>query len=321
MQLLEFIPLYMERLWGGRVFESKLGRKLPEGKQFGESWEIVDRPDQQSIVASGPLAGQTLRELLTHSASKIMGPHYDPQRPFPILIKWLDCHKRLSLQVHPSIEIAAELKGEPKTENWYIADADSKASIIAGLRPNVTRELFERAMAEGTLENCVQTLPTNAGDHILIKSGCIHAINAGNLILEIQQNSDTTYRLDDWNRLGLNGKPQQLHMHKALQSINFSMPQAKLHKADADRTVIADCKEFRIQKFNLTPDDVPITFPSHEQPRLLHIVSGSLYDLVSGQNLEHSKNYLQPHTTELSLVAKKKTTLLVTDKFLAQDDS
>ncbi len=316
MQLIEFRPLYMERIWGGKNFESKLCRKLPEGKPIGESWEIVDRPDQQSVVASGPLEGKTLRELLTLLPSELLGPDYDPQRPFPILVKWLDCCERLSLQVHPPLEIAAELQGEPKTENWYIANANSNASIVAGLRPNVTREMFERSMAEGTIEDCVQTLPTNTGDHILIKSGCVHAIKAGNLILEIQQNSDTTYRLDDWGRLGLDGKPRQLHTHRGLQSINFSDPQVELQKADINKTVIADCSEFRIRKFDLGPDDVPMSFPSHEQARLFHVVSGSLHDLISGQKLQYSKNYLQPYATELSIVAETKSTLLVTDNFL-----
>ena len=128
MQLLEFIPLYMERVWGGRNFESKLCRKLPKGKKIGESWEIADRPDQQSIVATGPLAKKTLRELLTDSASALLGPGSDPQRPFPILVKWLDCRQRLSLQVHPPAEVSTKLKGEPKTESWYIADADANPS-------------------------------------------------------------------------------------------------------------------------------------------------------------------------------------------------
>ena len=317
MQLLEFTPLYMERVWGGRTLESKLGRKLPKGKVIGESWEIVDRPNEQSVVADGPLAGQTIRELLENHGTEIMGPNSDPKKPFPILVKWLDCRERLSLQVHPPAEIAGKLNGEPKTENWYIADADESASIIAGLRPGVTREEFERALAEGQVEDYVQFLPTASGDSIFVESGRIHAISSGNLILEIQQNSDTTYRVFDWNRMGLDGTPRKLHINESLQSIKFDMPAAELIKANAAEQTLADCNEFRIRKFDLTPGDNAIPFPSNEQARLIHVVSGKLLDKASGQILQSSKNYLQPYVTELSLVAEIDATILVTDKFQA----
>ena len=318
MQLIEFIPLYMERVWGGRTLESKLDRTLPAGKKIGESWEIVDRTDYQSVVADGPLAGLTLRELLLNSTSELLGPGGDPQKPFPILVKWLDCRERLSLQVHPPKDIAPDLNGEPKTENWYIADADADASITVGLQQGVTREEFENALAENRIEGCLKLLPTTSGNSILIKSGCVHAINAGNLILEIQQNSDTTYRVHDWNRVGLDGTPRQLHLREALQSINFGEPQPKLIEADTDETVLVDCDEFRIRKFNLIPEDSPVLFLSNEQPRLLHVVSGKLRDQVSGQTLTRSKNYLQPFVSEVSLIAETEATLLVTDQFLAQ---
>lgn len=317
MQLLEFDPLYMERVWGGRTLESKLGRKLPEGKVIGESWEIVDRTDEQSIVADGPLAGQTIRELLESHGTEIMGPNSDPKKPFPILVKWLDCRERLSLQVHPPAEIAGKLNGEPKTENWYIADADEGAAIIIGLRPGVTRETFEQALAEGNVEDYVQSLPTASGDSMFVESGRIHAISSGNLILEIQQNSDTTYRVFDWNRMGLDGVPRQLHISESLQSIKFDMPAANLIKANPGEQILADCDKFRIRKFNLTPGDAAIALPPNEQVRLIHIVSGKLLDQASGKLLQSSKNYLQPYVTELSLVAETDVTLLVTDNFQA----
>ena len=315
MQLLEFTPLYMERVWGGRTFESKLGRKLPKDKIIGESWEIVDRPNEQSIVADGPLAGKTLRELLESNGTKIMGPGSDPKKPFPILVKWLDCRERLSLQVHPPVEIARKLNCESKTENWYIADADEGASIIAGLRPGVTREVFERALAEGRVEDYIQFLPTANGDSIFVESGCVHAIGSGNLILEIQQNSGTTCRVFDWNRMGLDGTPRELHISESLQSIKFDMLAAELIKANPAEQTLADCNEFRIRKFDLAPGDNAIPFPPNEQARLIHVVSGKLLDQASGQILQSTKNYLQPYVTELSLVAETDAIMLVTDKF------
>ena len=316
MQLLEFIPLYMERVWGGRSFESKLGRTLPKNKVIGESWEIVDRTDEQSIVADGPLAGKTIREVLEKHSSEILGPGYDPHNPFPILVKWLDCRERLSLQVHPPVEIASQLNGEPKTENWYIAESDNDASIIAGLHPQVTKDIFKQALAEGRVEDHVTFLNTTSGDSIFVESGRVHAISSGNLILEIQQNSDTTYRVFDWNRTGLDGKPRKLHIEESLQSINFDIPEPKLIREVTDMQTLADCNEFRIRKFNLKPGDEPIDFPSDEQPRLIHVVSGRLHDKASEQTLQSSVNYLQPYVTGLSLVAETEARILVTDQFM-----
>jgi len=318
MQLLEFKPLYMERIWGGRNFESKLHRNLPKDKQIGESWEIVDRPDQQSVVIGGLLAGYTLRELLEQFTDKILGPGSDPQRPFPIIVKWLDCHKSLSLQVHPTAEAAAILNSEPKTEHWYILDAAKGASIISGLHPEVTREMFEQALDKGTIENYVHLQPTAPGDSITIESGCVHAINGGNLILEVQQNSNTTYRVHDWNRVDKDGTPRDLHIREALQSIHFGKPETTLVNSDLGRQVLADCREFRIRKFTPVPGEALIMFPANQQARLLHVVSGELFDQISGQTLQTGRNYLQPWVTKLELVAKTETTLLVTDQFFSQ---
>ena len=187
MELLTVKPLYMERVWGGQGLEAKLGRTLPQGKVIGESWELVDREGEQSEVAEGALAGKPIRELLEASAADILGPGRDGSEPFPILIKWLDCQERLSLQVHPPADIAPALGGEPKTENWYIAECDPGASLIVGLKKGVTRAQFTQALEDNQAEECVHRFNVKAGDSILVESGRMHAIDAGNLILEIQQ--------------------------------------------------------------------------------------------------------------------------------------
>ena len=315
MQLLEFTPLYMERVWGGRGLEEKLGRTLPDGQVIGESWELVDRPDEQSVVASGALAGQTIRELLESSAADILGPGRDPAKPFPILVKWLDCQDRLSLQVHPPAAIAPSLGGEPKTENWYVADANADASLIVGLKNGVTREQFETALANNQAEDCVHRFPVKAGDSILVESGRMHAIDAGNLILEIQQNSDTTYRVYDWGRVGLDGAPRQLHIEESLKSIDFDDFEPDPLTIIEGEQVLADCSEFRIRKLELQPGDAVIELPAGEQARLIHIVSGSVKDGISGQTLVGGNNYLQPYVTSARLVAETATTLLITDQF------
>ena len=134
-----------------------LGRSLPAGDPIGESWEVVDRPEAQSIVAVGPWVGLSLRSLIERQGASVMGPSWPVDRPFPILVKWLDCRERLSLQVHPPASVAAELRGEPKTENWYIAETAPGSRLIVGLRKGVTRERFEAAAGAGNLETCVHS--------------------------------------------------------------------------------------------------------------------------------------------------------------------
>ena len=315
MELMSFTPLYMERVWGGRGLELKLGRKLPEGKVIGESWELVDREGAQSIVAEGTHKGKTIRELLEGGAADILGPGREGSQPFPILIKWLDCQDRLSLQVHPPAAIAPILGGEPKTENWYIADCDEDASLIVGLKQGVTREQFTQALKDNKVGACVHRFPVKQGDSILVESGRMHAIDAGNLILEIQQNSDTTYRVYDWGRVGLDGAPRQLHLEESLQSIDFEDFEPKPLKIVPGAQTLADCKEFRIRRFELMPGDEALELPAGESARLIHILSGALTDLTSGLRLTKGNNYLQAYVTGASLRAEEPATLLLTDRF------
>lgn len=218
---LRFEPLFMERVWGGRELE-RFGRKLPAGKALiGESWELVDRPEAQSVVSGGDFAGLTLHELWMKWREPIFGFSKSSVERFPLLIKLLDARERLSLQVHPPASVAASLGGEPKTECWYILDAEPGAEIYAGLRRGVRREDFENALHSGDVERLAHRFPAREGDAIFIPSGRVHAIGAGTVILETQENSDTTYRVFDWNRLGLDGKPRELHIKESLASINF----------------------------------------------------------------------------------------------------
>jgi mannose-6-phosphate isomerase len=219
-----FEPIYRPVVWGGDLLASRLGRKLPPTDiPIGESWELADREDAESVVASGALRGVSLRELLAQHGRSIVGERFVGGR-FPLLIKFIDAGKRLSLQVHPDAAAAAQLGGgaEPKTEMWYIAAVRPGARIMAGLRPECTRRKFIDSLHSTEIEDCLQTFPALPGDAYFINAGCIHAIGAGNLLLEIQQNSDTTYRVSDWGRLGADGKPRTLHVDEALASINFT---------------------------------------------------------------------------------------------------
>lgn len=229
---LTFEPILVERLWGGRSLERLFGKKLPEGKLIGESWEISDRPGSVSIITNGPLAGTDLHWLMVHRAEELLGPSRGTGNQFPLLVKILDAQEVLSLQVHPPAAQAKELGGEPKTEMWYVYEAKPGAELQTGLKRGVTRETFEQALKEARVADCVHTQTVQKGDAMLLPSGRVHAIGAGNVIFEIQQNSDTTYRVFDWNRTGLDGKPRELHIPQSLQSINFEDHEPLLIRPD-----------------------------------------------------------------------------------------
>jgi mannose-6-phosphate isomerase len=315
MSWIAFKPLYKERVWGGRNLSSFLGRELPEGQVIGESWEIVDRPEAQSVVTSEKPT--TIRELIANDPQGMMGPGWNAKRPFPILVKWLDCQERLSLQVHPPASIAPGLGGEPKTENWYIADAAPGSSLLVGLSAGVTRDQFEQALAETRLDSCVHRIPVKAGDSILVESGRIHAIDAGNMILEIQQNSDTTYRVYDWGRVGLDGKPREMHVEQSMKSIDFNDFEPNVLPSAPGDYVLADCREFRIRKFELTPGGAPLALSANEDPRLLHVVSGRVRDRRSGAVAVKGDNVLLPYHRGFEIEALESSLLLVTDQFTA----
>ena len=222
LYLLTFHPIFKERLWGGRNLERLYGKKLPATKPIGESWEISDRPGNASVIANGPLAGQNLRWLMEHHAGELLGDARALNGRFPLLIKLLDAQEKLSLQVHPPADKATALRGEPKTELWYIADAAPGAELLVGLKRGVTRGEFERKIRDGSVADCFHRVGVQSGDTMFLPSGRVHAIGAGLVIFEIQQNSDTTYRVFDWNRVGLDGQPRELHVAESLASIDFN---------------------------------------------------------------------------------------------------
>ena len=210
----------MERLYA---------KHLPSTTPIGEAWEISDRPGDASVIANGPLAGKDLHWLMEQHRADVLGSAKpSAEGRFPLLCKILDAREKLSLQVHPPASRAKELKGEPKTEMWYIADAAPDASLYVGLKCGVTRAEFEKKIADGTVADCFHRIPVKAGDTMFLPSGRVHAIGDGLVIFEIQQNSDTTYRVFDWNRVGLDGKPRELHVGQSLASIDFEDFEPKL---------------------------------------------------------------------------------------------
>jgi len=257
-EYLRFAPIYQSRVWGGRTFESVLGRTLPEsGTPYGESWEISARPEADCVVVTkeSSLAGQPLSRLWQDRALRrgLFGEAAPDEECFPLLCKILDARERLSLQVHPPASVAPSLGGEPKTEVWVVAAADPGAKLYIGLHQGVSEEDLRAALEAGTAEDLVHQIAVRTGDVIFIPSGRLHAIGEGLLIYEIQQNSDTTYRVFDWNRPGLDGQPRALHVEESLRCIDFSAVEPAMDQVDG--VVVAACPHFQLERHTLSPGD------------------------------------------------------------------
>lgn len=247
-QPLVFEPIFMERVWGGRHLESLYGKHLPRNAQIGESWEIVDRPEAQSVVRGGAWRGRTLHDLWLNHRADLFGNVPASER-FPILIKLLDAAEKLSLQVHPPADVAEQLGGEPKCELWYVTDAADDAELYVGMKNDTSRRELERALDRGTVEEHLHRIRVRAGDAMFLPSGRMHAIGAGLVIVEIQENSDTTYRVFDWNRRDAAGKERELHVEASLQSIDFDDFEPELVRPDGESLVRHE--SFAVERWDL----------------------------------------------------------------------
>ena len=234
-------PLYRRYIWGGRHFESSLGRTLPPGDDYAESWELVDRGADQSVVAAGPLAGTTLGALVREHGRDLLGRHA-PQAAFPLLFKFLDACRDLSVQVHPDDARAARLTppDRGKTEAWYVVDAEPGARIYAGLKPGVDIPGLAAGLRSGRCDELLHSFAARPGDCVFIPAGTVHAIGAGLIVAEIQQSSDVTYRLFDWNRTGPDGRPRPLHIEAGLDAVTRLGPVAPVETGPSADTWAAD---------------------------------------------------------------------------------
>ncbi|MDQ6625677.1 MAG: class I mannose-6-phosphate isomerase [Verrucomicrobiota bacterium] len=283
---LVFQPLFMERIWGGRRLETLYGKRLPASTPIGESWEIADRPEAQSVVDRGPWRSRTLHDLWLHEREQVFGQMPDSER-FPLLIKLLDAHEKLSVQVHPPADVATEMGGEPKSEFWYIVDAAPAAELYVGLKPGSSRATFEQAIAKGTVDQHLHRVPVKKGDALFLPSGRVHAIGAGNVIVEIQQNSDTTYRVFDWNRYDESGAPRTLHVTESLQAIDFADRAPELVTAKGE-TLLRD-PLFHIDRWIL---ERPRDLASRGQFAIVGCLTGALE--CAGEMLEPGGFFVVP---------------------------
>ncbi|HEY2881416.1 MAG TPA: type I phosphomannose isomerase catalytic subunit [Pirellulales bacterium] len=312
---LRFAPLLRRYLWGGRKLGTLLGKNIGEGNDYAESWELVDRGADQSVVLGGPLAGKTLADLVQNHGEELLGPHH-PQSRFPLLFKFLDCEKTLSVQVHPNDAQAAQLNPPDfgKTEAWVVLDAAPGSLIYAGLKRGFDRAALAREVHRGTCELCLHKFEPRPGDCLFLPAGAVHALGAGLVIAEIQQSSDVTFRLFDWNRVGADGQPRPLHVEQALEAIDYSLgPINPLQPQPADELYIqrlAACDKFVLDRWAL---DRPQPIGGDGRFHLLAMLSGavSVGGDPTGQPLTLGQTMLLPAAhPPCQLVPQPQATLL-----------
>jgi mannose-6-phosphate isomerase len=285
---LQFKPILREYLWGGRRLGTELGKPIGNGETYAESWEIVDHGADQSIVADGPLAGTTLHDLVTEHGHALFGRDY-PQRQFPLLFKFLDACQTLSVQVHPNDAQGAKLDPPDlgKTEAWVVLAAEPGSKIYAGLKPGIDRAMLARELAAGTCDKCLHAFEPKVGDCILIEAGTVHAIGAGLLIAEIQQASDTTFRLFDWNRVDRDGRPRELHIEQALAVIDFARgpvtPRSPQPTGKLQTERLVACDKVMLDRWRL---DQPTTFNNDDRFHIFTVLEGVVALATTGSEAQ-----------------------------------
>lgn len=223
-----FEPYLRPQVWGGRRLGQVFHKQLPDENTYGESWEVSAHPLHLSRVASGPESGRTLADLAARNPRMLYGRRVPPGRNFPILVKWLDCQDRLSVQVHPSDEFAARYYADRpmvergKTEAWVIVQASPGSRVYAGLKQGITRQTLQTALETGNVVDCLHSFAPQPGDCLYLPAGTVHAASGGVVFAEVQQSSDATFRLYDWDRVGKEGVKRPLHLKESFEAIDFS---------------------------------------------------------------------------------------------------
>ena len=246
-------------LWGGTRLREEYGKKSDKEK-IAESWELSCHKDGQSVIANGEYEGKTLSEYIEICGKSVLGKNCEKFEYFPILIKLIDAKDNLSVQVHPENDYAMRVEGEyGKTEMWYIVDCEEGAELLYGFKHEISREEFAQRIKENTLLEVTNNVPVHKGDVFFIDAGTLHAIGKGILIAEIQQNSNTTYRIYDYGRVGADGKPRELHVEKACDVTKLTPPARptkpmgeKIDKDGYSSTLLATSEYFNVNKFEIT---------------------------------------------------------------------
>lgn len=317
MQPMTFVPLLKRLRWGGRRLGTILGKSIGPESDFAESWEICDHGNDQSLVASGPYRGRALSQLVIECGRELLGRHAGLVQ-FPLLLKFLDASDRLSVQVHPNDEQARlyDPAERGKTEAWVIIAAEPGSVVYSGLKSGVTQQQLSTHILNGTVEDCLHRVSVSPGDCLFIPAGTVHAIGEGILLAEVQQSSDLTFRLFDWNRVGADGKPRALHPEQSLACIDFDRGPVDPVKPEAAGPGIE--RLVRCPYFNIVRRSIATStrLAPTDHCRILMVLEGSLeFDTDDGrQALKTGETLLVPAASkELTLAATSPARFLEID--------
>lgn len=312
---LKFQPLLKRYLWGGRRLATVLGKTLGEGNDYAESWEIADHEQGQSVIANGALAGKTLHELVRQRPAELFGRQAERiaraqpsgrEPRFPLIFKYLDANRDLSVQVHPNDTAAAQLTPPDlgKTEAWLVLDAAPGSRIYAGLKFGFGRAELQREVERGRTELCLHWFEARVGQCLFIPAGTVHALGAGLVVAEIQQASDTTYRLFDWNRTGPDGQPRKLHVAEALEAIDYGRhvvaPQTPQPTERPTVEHLVVCEKFILDRWRLAGVD---KLGGDGRFHILSLLDGEVLLSGSGPQVESGRKLGATTTDEVSLLS------------------
>lgn len=332
---LRFVPWAREMVWGKRRLNELLGRQLPSESTFGESWELSDHPSSESSIQQGPwaegLAGKSLRNLMAESPHAVLGEisqNINSQSlaktghagRFPLLVKWLDAADWLSVQVHPDpVTVQTLLPGEgSKTEAWLILHADPNSRVWAGLKPGVDEKKMRAAIASGSSADCLHSFTPKAGQFLFLPAGTVHAVGGGVLMAEIQQTSDATFRLFDWNRVDAMGQSRQLHIEESISSIHWDKgPRDPVNipgfgqSFDSLEMELVDCPFF---KLGYRRDTQPFSLGGAGEAKVVMVMGGAATAIYQGreETIRLGDTFLLPaHSRELNIVPDSRLELWI----------
>ena len=295
MKAIKLNPAFKDYLWGGTKLRDEYGKKCDLDK-VAESWELSCHKDGCSVVADGEYAGLTLPQYIEKAGKAVLGTDCEKFEYFPILIKLIDAKQNLSVQVHPDNDYAMRVEGEyGKTEMWYVVDCEPGAGLLYGFKHEISKEEFRRRIEDNTLLEVTNRVEVHPGDVFFIEAGTLHAIGEGILIAEIQQNSNTTYRVYDYGRVGADGKPRQLHIEKAIDVTRLApatrpcgRPQAKPEAFDGGSVLpLASCDYFTVKEMEVT--SLAALMADEKSFHSLLLLDGSLTLSMGGEKLEMKK--------------------------------
>jgi mannose-6-phosphate isomerase len=296
-KIFNFEPIYKEKIWGGRNIEIYKNHPIPKGN-IGESWELSVFGNDHSIISDGFYAGQTFQSVYEKHGKELFKIKDPKTNPFPLLVKIIDAKEKLSVQVHPDDTYAEKYDPESngKQESWIILDHSLEAKISLGFKTDTNREEFEKLISNNQAEKVLNEFLVKRGDAFLLKPGTIHAIGAGNLILEVQESSDSTYRVYDYGRTGEDGKPRPLHLKKALDVLNYKKGNSN-HKLKSEKKknpafeqlILTSNDKFTIEQWNLKDEQMIPEFEPNCGYKIFHVAEGKIFfpeanlQLVKGQ--------------------------------------